>query len=77
MLDEDPNSLEEGSAVTLLYQMLQNADRVRILLGGAINPATHDISFKQKGILTRQAIVPLLAKKLEDMGKLVIIEQVD
>ncbi len=77
VLDEDPNSLEEGSAVTLLYQMLQNADRVRILLGGAINPATHDISFKQKGILTRQAIVPLLAKKLEDMGKLVIIEQVD
>ena len=77
VLDEDPSSLEEGSAVTLLYQMLQNADRVRILLGGAINPATHDISFKQKGILTRQAIVPLLAKKLEDMGKLVIIEQVD
>lgn len=77
VLDEEPDALEDESAVTELYEMLKNADRVRILLGGAINPATRDISFKQKGILTRQAIVPLLAHKLEESGKLVIVEKID
>ncbi|MHB1461966.1 MAG: SpoIIE family protein phosphatase [Armatimonadota bacterium] len=76
VLDEEPGALEDDSAVTELHELLKNADRVRIMMGGAINPATRDISFRQKGILTRQAIVPLLARKLQEAGKLVIVEDI-
>jgi hypothetical protein len=74
VLDEDPDVFDEESGVTQLHKLLHEADRVNILIGGAINPATADISFRQKGILTRHKIIPLIAKKLEDVGKLVVIE---
>lgn len=74
VLDEDSSQFDEESGVTQLHELLTSADRVNILMGAAVNPATADISFRQKGILTRQAILPLLAEKLRQAGKLVVVE---
>lgn len=76
VLDEDPSSFDEESGVTQLQELLLTADRINLIVGSAINPATRDISFRQKGILTRQAIIPLISKKLQSAGKLVVIEVV-
>lgn len=76
ILDEDPSAFDEVSGVTELHALVRAADRVNILVGGAENPATADISFRQQGILTRQKILPLLAKKLEELGKLVVLRDV-
>ncbi len=74
--EEEPERLEEESAVTDLYHYLHDADRVHFLVGQADNPANGDIKFSQQGILTRQKIIPLLAEKLNEAGKLVEIEWV-
>lgn len=76
VLDEESEAFDEESGVTELHELLKDADRVVLLMGSAINPAAGDISFRQRGILTRQAIVPLIAQKLEKLGKLVIMEQI-
>lgn len=76
VLDEDSTSFDEESGVTELHELLTTADRINFVIGGAVNPATRDISFRQKGILTRQAIIPLIVDKLEKAGKLVVVEQV-
>lgn len=76
ILDEDPTAYAEHSGVTKLCELLRGADRVNILLGGARNPAEGDISFRQQGILPRTTILPLLADKLRQRGKLVIVEEV-
>lgn len=74
LLDEDIRRLTEDSGVTELCALLQVADRVNIFLGGARNHATNDISFRQRGILNRHQIIPLIAEKLRAAGKLVVIE---
>jgi hypothetical protein len=74
ILDEDPESFEEDSGVTELYQLLKSADRVNFLMGVARNPASENIAFRQRGILTRTRIVDLLAEKLRKAGKLVVID---
>lgn len=76
VMGEDPDTFDEVSGVTELHRLLHEADRVNIMMGMAINPAVHDISFRQKGILTRQAIVPLIEEKLKRSGKLVVVEKV-
>jgi hypothetical protein len=76
VLDEDYEVFDEESGVTQLHKFLREADRINIMLGSAVNPATADISFRQKGILTRQTIIPLIAEKLKDSGKLVVIERI-
>jgi hypothetical protein len=77
ILGEAPDVFNEESGVTQLHKLLHDADRVNILIGGAINPAAAGISFRQKGILTRHKIIPLIAGKLEDSGKLVVIKHLD
>jgi hypothetical protein len=74
IFDEDPESFEEDTGVTELYEFLKSADRVNFLLGVARNPASENIAFRQRGILTRTRIVGLLAEKLRKSGKLVVIE---
>lgn len=74
VLDEDPAAFEEENAVTELCRFLQSADRVNFFLGVAANPASENIAFRQRGILTRMQIVPLLADKLRRAGKLVVVE---
>jgi len=76
VLDEDPSAFEEVSGVTELHALVRAADRINIWIGGAENPATTDISFRQQGILSRHKILPLLAKKLQEMGKLVVVKEV-
>lgn len=76
ILDEDPAKLEEESGVTELQGLLRDADRINFIVGVARNPAHGDIMFRQRGLLTRSSIVPLLAEKLQEMGKLVTVEYV-
>jgi hypothetical protein len=45
------------------------------VLGEAVNPANADIAFRKQGILPRATVVPLIAGKLELMGKLVTVEK--
>ncbi|NLX04202.1 MAG: SpoIIE family protein phosphatase [Phycisphaerae bacterium] len=76
VLDEDPGNFEEESGVTELHGLLRAADRVNIMVGRASNPANQDIGFRQRGILSRTTIVPLIAAKLRHDGKLVVIDYV-
>jgi hypothetical protein len=75
LLDEDLCNLTEDSGVTELCALLQVADRVNILMGTARSQAVGDISFRQCGILGREAIVPLIADRLRATGKLVVMEK--
>ncbi len=74
VLDEDTSVLKEDSGVTDLCAFLNVADRVNLFVGTAHNRAGDDVSFRQRGILTRKQIVPLLAKRLRDMGKMVVVK---
>ena len=74
ILDEEAPDFPEENGVTELYYRLRSADRVVIFLGQAGNPASGDIVFRQRGILTRNRIVPLIADKLRQAGKLVQTE---
>ena len=74
--DEDDSQLDKDSPVTVLYSLLNVADRVNLFVGKSKNPASDDISFRQMGILRRDKIIPLLAEKLEKDGKLVVIEEI-
>lgn len=76
VLEADPKSFEEVSGVTELQHLLRQADRINFVVGAAQNPAHGDIVFQQRGLLTRTNIVPLLAEKLEKLGKLVTVEYV-
>jgi len=73
---EDPKLLDKNNPVTELRNLLDVADKVNIFLGTSENPADEDISFKQTGILSRKVIIPLLAEKLRNEGKLVIVEEI-
>ncbi len=74
VLDEDPAEFEEESGVTELIELLKSADRINFVVGAARNPASENIAFRQRGILTRTQIIPLIAEKLRKAGKLVVIE---
>ena len=74
--NEDSKMLDKDNPVTELRNLLDVADRINIFLGTSDNPADDDISFRQSGILSRKVIIPLLAERLENEGKLVIIEEV-
>ncbi len=76
IIDINPSELEEDSGVNDLHGLLTQADKINFILGSGLNPASKDISFCQKGILTRDKIIPLLADKLREKGKLVLINEV-
>ncbi|NLW87335.1 MAG: SpoIIE family protein phosphatase [Planctomycetes bacterium] len=75
ILDADAATYSEVSSVTELCCLLQVADKVSITMGSAKNPAGDDIAFRQQGIINRSRIVELLAGKLREMGKLVILKR--
>ena len=70
----DREQLDKKNPVTEFYDLLKHADQINFMIGGSINAATHDISYKQMHILPRNKIISLLAGKLEKSGKLVSIE---
>lgn len=76
ILDENPDEFEEESGVSELCELLMAADRVNFIVGVAQNPASASISFRQRGILTRDKIVPLIGEKLKKAGKLVVVDYV-
>jgi len=76
ILDEDIANLHEDSGVTELRLLLGVADKLNIILGKADNTANADISFRQRGVLSRKVLIPLLAEKLRQEGKLVNVELV-
>lgn len=71
---EDDSKLEKDNVVTDLYILLNAVNRVNIFLGAAENPSAESIRYTQQGILKREKIVPLIADKLKQAGKLVTIE---
>lgn len=76
VLEEDPAELEEETGVAELQRLLREAHRINFIAGQARNPAHGDIVFRQRGLLTRNHIIPLLGEKLRAMGKLVTVEHV-
>ena len=74
VLDAASIHFTEISAVSELYEILTTADHVHLMVGGASNEGNDSVAFLQQGILTRRQIVPLLAGKLRERGKLVTIE---
>ncbi len=76
ILDEEIAKLNDDSGVTELRLLLNVADRVNFVVGCAENKANDDISFLQRGVLSRKVLIPLLADKLEKEGKLVNVRYV-
>ncbi|MEN6428161.1 MAG: SpoIIE family protein phosphatase [Phycisphaerales bacterium] len=76
ILDVPEEEFEEINPVTELADLLQQADRVSFILGRGANPANDSMGFRQQGIIKREAIVPLLAKKLRARGKLVMVNAI-
>jgi len=76
LLDEDIRDLKEDSGVTELCSLLSVADRVNVILGASRNQANEDVAFRQRGIFTRDKIIPLIAEKLRAAGKMVVIDPV-
>lgn len=76
VFDEDIRALKEDSGVTELCALLHIADRVNLFQGTAQNKANGDLAMRQRGILTREHILPLLVEKLRADGKLVVVERV-
>ena len=76
VLELNADDFQEINAVTELYDLLAAADRIHILLGSGKNPANEDTCFVQRGVLSREKIIPLIAQKLRRQGKCVVIEPV-
>lgn len=76
VLELQPDDFHEISAVTELYDLVTAADRIHILLGTGKNPANNDACFVQRGVLSREKIIPLIAQKLRQQGKCVVIETI-
>jgi hypothetical protein len=76
ILEEDVSKLNEDSGVTELRLLLNVADRINFIVGCAANNANEDISFRQRGVLSRKVLIPLLVDKLEKAGRLVNVKYV-
>ncbi len=74
ILGEDLERESDQSAAADLALMLKGADRVNFTVGCAQNPANKDLVYRKQGILSREKIIPLIAAKLEHMGKLVSVQ---
>lgn len=75
LLGEDLSAIAERNPAIDLAELLAEADWVNFLVGGARNPASGDLSFRQLGVITRERIVDLLAERLRATGKLATIER--
>jgi hypothetical protein len=60
--------------VVNIYKMILKADVIKFMIGKSENISHEDISFKQLGIISRKKIINLIEKKLNELGKLVLIE---
>ena len=76
ILDVPEEEFEEVNPVTELAELLNQADRVDFILGRGANPANDSMGFRQQGIIKREAIVPVLTRKLRTRGKLVMVNTI-
>ena len=72
LLDVD---LDMESCVSELAILMRVCDIIHLHVGGAENTGHNDIAFAQIGIIPRRKIVLMLAEKLREMGKLVILHE--
>lgn len=77
IIDEDRVEMDDDNPATKLYDYMLNADRINFFVGANINPATHDIRFIQQGLVARHKIIPVIAAKLRELGKLVVEEDLE
>lgn len=75
-LDLPSDELDPECAVTDLFDLITQADRIHILLGTARNPANDHIAFHQQGILPRHVVIDKIAAKLQSQGKLVMVDKI-
>lgn len=76
ILDEDPGKYEADTAVTKMCDLLLGADRIRFLVGRSNKQTYEDICFRQRGLLPREKIIPLLVDHLSKEGKLVTVQYI-
>ncbi|MCL2005853.1 MAG: hypothetical protein FWG73_06775 [Planctomycetaceae bacterium] len=74
ILDADYASITDYGGATRLRWLLGVADTLHIIVGLAKNTAHTDALFCQRGLLPRKVLIPLLAEKLRNAGKLVNVE---
>ena len=72
IIDEDPRNFVEKTPAERLCVLLQDADVITFIVGGALNDAHSNILFKQVGVRSRNTMVQLLIEHLRSMGKLVV-----
>lgn len=77
LVESPPEEFPDDSAVFELCRTLQTADRIEIIQGDASNHAGGHIAFRQRGVLPREEIVPLLVERLRKLGKLVFVTEVE
>ena len=75
LLDEDPADYPADSAASEMAAFLKMADRINVWLGQAPNASEGNIEFKQQGLLSRQKIGSKIVKRLQEQGKLVVVEK--
>ena len=71
ILEESEDTYNKESCVSVIAELMKEADIIKFYIGGAVNPGHKEITFKQLGVLPRKTIVNLLVNKLKKMGKTV------
>lgn len=76
IIDHELNELDYSNPVSELLEYILISDKIIFYVGDSENEAKDDIRFIQLGIFPREKIIPMIAKKLESKGKLVLIERI-
>jgi hypothetical protein len=76
IVQDDLRQVDDRSAAVELAGVLQKADYIRFIVGTTENPANNGLIFRKQGLLPRKELIPLLKRRLEDMGHVVSIEWV-
>jgi hypothetical protein len=74
IMDEERNLMDNENPVTKLHDFLMDSDKIIFYIGSFNSQDEAEIDFIQRGIKTRKQIVPIIAEKLEALGKIVVIE---
>jgi len=72
ILDEPVERLSTSTAAERICLLLHAADVIYLMVGNAANSAHEDLIFKQTGVHIRKHVISQIAKRLKNMGKLVI-----
>ncbi|MCL2039036.1 MAG: serine/threonine-protein phosphatase [Bacteroidetes bacterium] len=76
IIDENRKLMNEDSPVTKLFDKIMEADKIVFWLGINNQSDNNSLEFIQRGIKSRQNIIPSLANRLKELGKLVIINKI-